>query len=359
MRSILPADHQQENPLVSTPSVATAPRAPLNRRRKAAIIVRLLLNEGLKLPLDRLPGPLQADLTSEIGSMRYIDADTVKSVVGEFLDELGRVGLTFPGGLDGALALLDGHISPEAASSLRPAGEPVDPWPRLAALPVETLAPLIVAESTEVAAVILSKLDTALAARVLGQIPGEKARRIAYAVSLTGRVDPETVLRIGETLSAQLERKPVTAFDLPPEDRVGAILNLSPSATRDQVLAGLEEEDSGFAAGVRKSIFTFADIPARLPERQVPSLTRAVPPEVLVTALAGAVGVADATSEFILSNMSQRMADQLREEMDERGTVKLAEAEAAMAEIVQAIRSLEASGEITLIQPEEAEPETV
>lgn len=342
---------------MSTPDAPAAQKPALNRRRKAAIIVRLLLNEGLNLPLDRLPGSLQADLTSEIGSMRYIDAETVKSVVGEFLDELGRVGLTFPGGLDGALALLDGHISAEAADSLRPDGGPVDPWPRLAALPVETLVPLITAESTEVAAVILSKIDTALAARVLGQIPGEQARRIAYAVSLTGRVAPETVQQIGETLLGQLDRKPVTAFDLPPEDRVGAILNLSPSATRDTVLAGLEDDDAGFAAGVRKSIFTFNDIPARLPERQVPSVTRAVAQDVLVTALAGAAGVADAAAEFILSNMSQRMADQLREEIEERGKVKLAEAEEAMAEIVQAIRSLESSGEVTLIQPDAAEAE--
>ncbi|WP_245848344.1 flagellar motor switch protein FliG [Actibacterium ureilyticum] len=343
---------------MSTQTAPAAQKPALNRRRKAAIIVRLLLNEGMKLPLDRLPGALQADLTSEIGSMRYIDAETVTAVVGEFLEELGRVGLTFPGGLDGALALLDGHISAEAADSLRPVGVKPAPWPRLAALPIETLAPAIAAESTEVAAVILSKLDTALAARILGQIPGDRARRIAYAVSLTGRVDPDTVQQIGETLVAQMERKPVTAFDLPPEDRIGAILNLSPSATRDSVLAGLEDDDAGFAAGVRKAIFTFDDIPARLPERQVPSVTRAVAQDVLVTALAGAAGVADAAADFILSNMSQRMADQLREEMEERGKVKLAQAEEAMAEIVQAIRSLESSGEVTLIQPDEAEAET-
>ena len=63
-----------------------APAAPvaMSRRRKAAIIVRLLLSEGAKLPLDQLPGAVQADLTTEMGAMRYIDADTLRNVVGEF-----------------------------------------------------------------------------------------------------------------------------------------------------------------------------------------------------------------------------------------------------------------------------------
>ncbi|MGB8622469.1 MAG: flagellar motor switch protein FliG, partial [Paracoccaceae bacterium] len=111
-------------------SGGTAPAAPMSRRRKAAIIVRLLLSEGASLPLGNLPEPMQKTLTAEIGAMRYVDGDTLREVVDEFVSELDRVGLTFPGGLEGALSLLDGHISADAAATLRVAatgGRP-DPW---------------------------------------------------------------------------------------------------------------------------------------------------------------------------------------------------------------------------------------
>lgn len=345
---------------LAVPSAASpqaSARPGISRRRKAAIIVRLLLSEGTALPLDTLPPDMQTALTEEIGAMRYIDAETLRQVVGEFLTELSKVGLTFPGGLDGALDLLKDHISPDTAAQLKPDAGPPDPWPRLAALEVEALVPILSAESTEVAAVVLSKLDTQKSAQILSQIPGEQARRIAYAVSQIGHLKPAMMDRIGRTLADAQDQKVEGAFDSPAEDRVGAILNLASSATRDSVLDGLDSTDSDFAARVRKAIFTFDDIPTRVPERQVPSITRAVEQTVLITALTGAKGVADAAVDYILSNMSQRMADQLREEMEERGKVKLAEAEAAMAEIVLAIRNLEAEGEITLINPDEEEEE--
>jgi len=136
---------------------------------------------------------------------------------------------------------------------------------------------------------------------------------------------------------------------------VGAILNVSPALTRDDVLIGLEAEDADFAAEVRKAIFTFVHIPARLNPRDTPKITRLVDQPVLVTALAAATarpGLEQA-ADFILNNISQRLAQGLREEMGTRGRVKDRDAEEAMTAIIAAIRTLETSGEITLIQPEE------
>ncbi|AZL60574.1 hypothetical protein EI545_18120 [Tabrizicola piscis] len=62
----------------------------------------------------------------------------------------------------------------------------------------------------------------------------------------------------------------------------------------------------------------------------------------------------EATAEFLLANISQRLAQGLREEMATRGKVKNKDAEEAMTAIISAIRTLEASGEISLIHPEDA-----
>lgn len=324
----------------------------LTRRQKAAVIVRLLMSEGARVPLADLPDDLQTRLTEEIAAMRMIDRDTLASVVEEFCNHLASVGLSFPGGLEGALSLLDGHLSTSAANRLRRmagASGKTDPWERISGLSADMLLPLLEEESVEVGAVMLSKLSVAKAAELLGKLPGEKARRVAYAVSLTGNVAPETVQRIGRALAAQLDAIPAKAFETGPVERVGAILNYSPAATRDSVLQGLEEDDRAFADQVRKAIFTFTNIPARIDPRDIPKILRAVDQAQLVTALAGARGVNEKAAEFILANMSQRMAASLRDEMAALGKVKDKDAEEAMNAIVAAIRALESAGEIFLV----------
>ena len=332
-------------------------RAP-TPREKAAIIVRLMLAEGGTLPVASLPEHMQAALTEQIGQMRTVDRNTLSQVVEEFLAELEEVGLSFPGGIDGALSMMDGHISPNAASRLRRlagAAGKGDPWERLMALPAERILPVLDAESVEVAAVILSKLPVAKSADLLGRLPGDKARRVAYAVSLTGNVDPETVRRIGQSLATQLDAQPARAFDVGPVERVGAILNISTAATRDDVLTGLDAEDADFAEQVRKAIFTFAHIPSRIMPRDIPKIVRMVDAAMLVTAFAAAQNQPKqaATVEFFLANMSQRMAQTLREDMDARGKIKEKDAEEAMTAIVATIRQLEGAGEIVMNRDED------
>ncbi len=327
-------------------------RPGLTRRQKAAIIVRLLASQGLKLPLAELSDDHQTNLAEQIAAMKLIDRDTLHQVVEEFCTELEAVGLTFPGGLDGALSLLDGQLSSSAATRIRRMASGTsraDPWERIAGLSADLLLPVLLEESTEVGAVMLSKLSVAKSAELLGKIPGDKARKLAYAVSLTGNVAPETVQRIGLALAGQLDAVPPKAFDTGPVERVGAILNFSPAATRDEVLRGLEEDDKIFAEQVRKAIFTFTNIPSRIDPRDIPKILRAVDQARLVLALAGAKGDDEKAASFILSNMSQRMAQNLRDEMANLGKVKDKDVEEAMSEVVAAIRDLEARAEIFLV----------
>ncbi len=318
--------------------------------------MRLLLAEGVKLSLSALPEALQAELIRQMSSMRFVDRATLKAVVDEFVAEIEDVGLHFPGGLESALKMLDGAISPTTAarvrkqSGIRLTG---DPWETIAGLDPDRLLPLLAQESTEVCAVMLSKLKVSTAADLLGKLPGPRARRIAYAVSLTGQVSPEVVEKIGRSLATQLDAQPAAAFADGPVERVGAILNFSPAATRDEVLEGLDKDDKAFADEVRKAIFTFANIPARIDPRDIPKITREVDQAVLITALAAGKGEMAKTAEFILGAMSKRLADQLREEMETLGKVKEKDGEAAMNTVVSAIRELEARGEILLVAEDE------
>ncbi|NOD62947.1 MULTISPECIES: flagellar motor switch protein FliG [unclassified Ruegeria] len=360
---------QDTNALIQAAPGASAPLATgnddtprlvprtLTSRQKAAVVVRLLLNEGADLPLEELPDDLQERLTHQLGEMGLVDRVTLDAVAQEFSEALNNLGLAFPHGLAGALDAVTGKIAPKTAARLRKVAgvrQVGDPWQRLRDIPAEDLAAMAQAESTEVAAVMLSKMDTAQAAQMLGHMPGPVARRITYAVSKTANVTPESVERIGWSLAAQLDQRPAQAFDDGPGARVGAILNQSAAATRDDLLNALDEDDAAFADLVRQSIFTFAHISSRIAARDVPAILREVDQPVLVTALTGAAADDDKASvEFLLSNISSRMADNLREEMGERGRVKQSEAEDAMTQVVGAIRTLADAGTIALVDPEE------
>ncbi|MDB5665298.1 FliG C-terminal domain-containing protein [Cypionkella sp.] len=106
---------------------------------------------------------------------------------------------------------------------------------------------------------------------------------------------------------------------------------------------------------MRKAIFTFVHLPQRVLGRDIPKLIRIVDQPQLITALAASADNPDwqLTADFILSNMSQRMAQGLREEMETRGRVKEKDAEDAMNQIIAAVRQLEAAGELVLVQDEE------
>ncbi len=326
--------------------------ASLTGPQKAAIVVRLLAGGEMPVTLQDLPEAMQVDLIRQIGSLGPIDPSVLDSVTEEFARLLERGSRDGRLDIGGALDLLDGSISPSVARRLRGdrSGSFGEVWAPVQAATPEQLLPVVSAQRDEVAAVILSKLDVAVAATLLGLLPGDRARRITYAVSQTANVRPSAVAQIGAALAPLLEDTGETgAFSDDPAERVGAILNLSRAATRDEMLAALAEADADFAAGVRRAIFTFANIPARLAPADVPKVTRKVDQADLVRALAAAQQMAPEAADFILGSLPQRMAESLRGDIEDLADRDPDAGEAAMTKVIAAIREMETDGEIYLI----------
>lgn len=327
------------------------PAVSLSQPDKAAVIVQLMLKAGVSIPLDTMPERVQSKLIETLGALGPVDPDTVNAVADEFADALTRGGLG-GAGLAGALDLVEGSVSPgllqrmRAQSGAAPSG---NAWAQLVEREAADLVPIFERESVEVAAVVLSKLPVGKAAAVLGLLPGPHARRITYAVSQIGVVRPEAVDRIGAALARDLDAAQQAGEAENPVERVGAILNSSRAATRNDVLAGLEETDAAFAEEVRRAIFTFANIPGRIDARDVPKIIRQVDQDVLVKSLAAAREDLEESVEFILGAMSKRMAEALRGEIEELGEIDPVEGEDAMGAVVASIRALEEQGEIYLI----------
>ncbi|MEL6533212.1 MAG: FliG C-terminal domain-containing protein [Pseudomonadota bacterium] len=331
--------------------------AGLTRGQKAAVIVRLMLAHDIPAPLDRLAARQQERLAHLMTSIDQLDRSALASVVDEFVDALDGVALSFPRGLPDALDLLEPYLSANTREELASEANKRrgEAWERLAALDIEELSHLISEESAEVCAILLSKLPAEKAAGMLMEMEPDTAEEISQAVGITGTVSPHTVARIGKALVAKLDAKPAPAFRVAAADRLGLILNAAKSALREDLLDRLQAKDADFAEEVRRTIFTFDHIPARLAGSDVPALVRSVEGEVLTIALASALERMPLAADFLLDNMSKRMAETLREEAMSLGGVSEEEGEDAMTKIITALRGLEESGEIKLIVQEAAE----
>ncbi|MEO8531621.1 MAG: FliG C-terminal domain-containing protein [Deltaproteobacteria bacterium] len=331
----------------------------LDRFQKAAVIIRLLLQSGIQLPLADLPDEAQDELIHNMTKIRTVDRNTVNQVVDEFLAELDTIGLLFPGSMGRALEALGSSLSPIVTSRARAKlglGDTYDPWERLTEVDNETLSEALINEGPETAAIVLAKLKVSKVAEVLSSMPGREARRVAYAMSLTATAEPELIDDIGRALFDQLRVRPANASAKAPAEIIGAILNSSRTGTRDEVLSGLDEDDKTLADEVRKSIFTFVNIPTRIDARDVPKFLRNVDQKMLLIAIAGRAQITgDTVAPFILGNMSSRLAQQIKDDMEGLGKLKPKEIEEAENSIVTAIRDMADAGEIVFKADQEEE----
>lgn len=130
----------------------------------------------------------------------------------------------------------------------------------------------------------MSKLDVQKAAEILSQLPGDQARSISYAISMTDNVTPASMDRIGQSLIAQMDNQPERVFEKSPAERIGMILTVTSQKIREEVLSGLGKTNQAFADMVRQSVFTFDDISERLSAKDIPQIIRSIDHEIWLKA---------------------------------------------------------------------------
>jgi flagellar motor switch protein FliG len=127
-------------------------------------------------------------------------------------------------------------------------------------------------------------------------------------------------------------------------ESVVEVLNGVDRTTEKTILDSLEQKDPELAEEIKKRMFVFEDI-VTLDNRSIQRVIRECENEDLLLALKVS---SDEVKEIIFRNMSQRMADSMKEEMEYMGPVRLREVEEAQSRIVSIIRRLEDSGEIII-----------
>lgn len=327
----------------------------LTGAQKAAIIVRLISGDGGNIPIASLSPQAQSNVARQFEEMGRVDRETVEAVISEFEMQMDDPSVVFPNSMANTLLMIEEQLSPEVADELRHSAGiemQTDPWAEVAKIPIPLLVSTLLQEGMQVGAIVLSKLPPEMASEAMEAMPPDTAKEMAYTVQNTADVRPEVVAHIGKSLRELGRPKGPVAFTATPVERVAEILNAAGASQRDSMLEALEAVDAEFTAEVRKAIFTFADIPSRIKPVDVPTIVRDVPNEDLVTALAAASETMKESVDFILENMSKRMADALREEMGEAGPVKTKTGETAMSVVTGVIRKAREAGMISFADPD-------
>ena len=322
--------------------------------RKAAILLLSLDKPLAAEVLSQLPRRQVELVTVEIAKLEDVTTDQQEAVLDEF-DRLSRQRLPIErGGIDLAADLLKqslGEQGTEVLDAVRQSMTSV-PFAFLQKAGAENLLTFISEEHPQTIALIMSHLPGALAAEVLAGLPTNKQLDVIRRIATMEQTSPEVV---GD-VEASLRGRITGTFNQQSEKaggvgRVAEILNVADRMTNKGILESLEQEDAELVEEIRRLMFVFDDL-LKLDNKAIQSLLKEVDNSQWAVALKGA---SEEIRQKILSNLSQRAAELLREEMEYLGPVKVSDVESMQQQIVDAVRRLEDAGEIEVSAGKESE----
>lgn len=335
--------------------IASAVPSRMTSAQKAAIILASLGAEVAGPVLQAIGDRGLTAFVDAIGRLKSVPAAIRQQVVIEFISEVERRKGALPGGAEEARRIL-AAIGDEARiarilgdqASAPDSGSEASVWERLKAAPEAAFVEYLASLPAPAAALILRQLPFEKIAALMSVAEPAAAKEIMTALSRENAVGFELIKALGEAVETDF----LKPFEKKPQKpKVSEIANevvgLLPASRRDELLRHLESQDPEVAAAIRAALVTFEDLPDKLDEAGAAALLRGVDKPTLLAAFVFGRKNAPQTVDFLLANVSKRMAEQYAEEMKEMAEVDEAEGEAAQRKICSETRRLLRSGEIS------------
>ena len=209
----------------------------------------------------------------------------------------------------------------------------------------KAIAEVLVEEHPQIVATVLTQMEEDHAAAVLEQFPKEFRADVVLRIARMEILDPAAMEELDRVMESQLGKMQKT----PPKKVEGIvnaanILNATSSDLENEILDALRGADQILGDKVKEKMFIFDNLMA-LDDRGFQRLIRDIAGDNLAVALKG---VDESLADRFFGNMSERAADILKDDMEAKGPIKLAEVEAAQKEIIRIAQSLAEEGEIQL-----------
>ncbi len=320
----------------------------LSGPEKAAVVL-LALGEDHTNTWQALDEEEIKDISAAMAGLGTVSASVVEELLVEFVSGLSGSGAIM-GSYEQTQRLLQGFMPPEKVDNLMeeirgPAGRTM--WDKLGNVNEAVLANYLKNEYPQTVAVVLSKIKSEHAARVLAALPEDFALECVNRMLRMEPVQREILDKIEQTLRTEFMSNLARTSKRDSHEMMAEIFNNFDRQTEGRFIAALEERNRESAERIRALMFVFEDL-NKLDPGGVQTLLRAVEKNQLGLALKGA---SDGLREMFFSNMSERAAKILREDMESMGPVRLKDVDTAQMSMVQAAKDLAAKGEIMLAGP--------
>ncbi len=287
-------------------------------------------------------------ISTEISKVRNIPSNVVDQIMNEFYAMITAREYVLEGGLEYAQALLEKSFGLTKAIEII---EKVKTLTTLKGFDVlkkadsTQLINFLNKEHPQTIALILSHLNPNQTANALRELPEAVRNDVALRIATLGKISPQTLKQIekvvdemaGVNLSQSLSK-------IGGPKSLATILNKTSASLSKEILENIEAQQPEVAMEIKRLMFIFDDI-IHIQDKDIQRILREVDRKDLALALKV---VDDKLKDKIFSNMSERAADLLKEELQYMGMVKLKEVEAAQARIIDIIKAIEETGEITI-----------
>ncbi|QDZ86851.1 flagellar motor switch protein FliG [Priestia megaterium] len=320
----------------------------LTGKQKAAILLISLGPDVSASIYKHLSEDEIEQLTLEISSVRKVEPSLKEAVLHEFEQITLAQNYLEKGGVSYAKQVLEKALGPEQAmmiinrltSSLQ-----VRPFDFARKADPMQLLNFIQHEHPQTIALILSYLEPPQAGQILSSLPQERQADIARRIATMGSTSPEVINEVEQILERKLSATVTQDYTQTGGlEAVVEVLNGVDRATEKIIIDTLEIQDPALAEEIKQRMFVFEDI-VTLDNRSIQRVIRDVENDDLLLSLKVA---SEEMKSIIFKNMSSRMVETFKEEMEFMGPVRLKDVEEAQSRIVAAIRRLEDAGEIVL-----------
>ncbi|MGH8017961.1 MAG: flagellar motor switch protein FliG [Opitutaceae bacterium] len=287
-------------------------------------------------------------ICKEMTNFQFIDLETQKSAVEEFLDVIGSNANALTGGASFARRTLElAKGDTKAASILEkiaPGSHSADGLKEIEDMEPRHIFNLLKAEQAQTVAFILSYLEPVKAASIINLFPQPARDEVLARLSTLNSTSIELVSKVARAMTHRVQNGKMTMHTSGGVRMAAEILNTLERESSKQIITRLEQRDPELGAQIRKKMFGFADL-VRLEQKDLQRIMREVDTNDLVLALKTATPL---LRDAITGSLSKRAAEALKEELEMLGSVRAKDIEAAQDRIIQVVRRLEEQEEISL-----------
>jgi flagellar motor switch protein FliG len=320
----------------------------LNGREKAATLLIALGPEYSADIFKHLKEDEIEELTLEIASIKSVSSEDKERIMEEFYQICLAQNYIAEGGIGYAREILEKALGAQKALDIinkLTASLQVRPFEFVRKTDPSQLLNFIQKEHPQTIALILAYLSAQQASQVLSGLPAEKQVDVARRIATMDRTSPDVIKEVENILIKNLSS--LVSEDFTSAGGIQAIVDILNSVDRGterHIIETLDIEDTELAEEIKKRMFVFEDI-LLLDSRSIQRFLGEVENNVLGVALKGAT---EDVSKVIFANMSKRLGEMIKEDIEFMGPVRLKDVEEAQQKIVNSIRRLEDAGEIII-----------